>query len=147
MQKGQGVADPDAPTDAASMRFWCFVGGKFTDRESTSLEMEATAAVSTSSEALGSLLGNQSDASSVPSLALTNGGSGSGPSLQELVNVMGNSGQATVAATPKAKVKAKAKAKARAGVDQQKTPKEIRDAIRTLQALMWLSKVLQNSAT
>ena len=38
-----GVADEDCPTDAASMRWWCNVGGRYTGRELTSVAMNATA--------------------------------------------------------------------------------------------------------
>ena len=137
VRKQQGVPDPDAPSDAASTRFWCFTGGKFTDRESTSIEMEATATVQTSAAALGSMLDAGSSAGGTPStLALTNGEAGAapsastvGPSLEDLVGVM----QGHVAAKAKAKATSKAKAKARA-VQQQgsKTPQEIREAIRIL---------------
>ena len=33
MQRGGGIPDPDAPSDAESTRFWCTTGSKFTDRE------------------------------------------------------------------------------------------------------------------
>ena len=135
IRKQQGVPDPDAPCDAASTRFWCFTGGKFTDREATSIEMEATANVETSAASLGSMFDVGSSAGGTPTLALTNGeavaapSATTSPSLGDLVTVM----QGHVAAKAKAKATSKAKAKAKSVQQQgQKTPQEIREAIRPL---------------
>ncbi len=94
--------------------------------------MEASAAVKTSAESLGGLMGSQLDQAG--QLALMDGKLGTteststGPSLEELVGVMAGVG------IPKAKAKGKAKAKAKANVSLQhaKTPGEQREAMRRL---------------
>lgn len=136
MQRGGGIPDPDAPSDAESTRFWCTTGSKFTDREKLEMTMETTAAVKTTAEQVGGLMGCQLDQAS--QLALMDGKSGTpeststsaGPSLQELVNVM--TGATTTSAKAKGKSKAKAKAKAAVAVQNAKTPGEQRDAMRRL---------------
>ena len=135
MQKGHGIADEDAPHDPESTRFWCWVGGKYTDRERTTLSMEATSHVKATAESLGSMLSS----SGISQLSIANGASDgpcdvkSGPSLEALVGVMN---QANPKAKAKAAVKCKAKAKARASVQTPKTPAEQRESIRSL---IWIS--------
>ena len=116
--KREGITDPDAPDDAASTRWWCSVGGKATSTEKVSLSMTASAAVATTPENLGSLLGDPGNGQAT--LALTNGsdigGSGKGPSLEALVEIMKSGGPATGGGNPAPKAKGKAKAKAKASV-------------------------------
>ena len=138
-----GVADEDCPTDAASMRWWCNVGGRYTGRELTSVAMNATANVAASGSAVASLVGGDSSSGGSPGgsslLALKDGpsssapdpgaASGSGtPSLQTLVGLMSNQ-----VANAKSKAKAKPKAKAKANPSQQTpmTPAEEREKFRT----------------
>lgn len=117
--------DPDAPEDPESVRFWCRVGGTFSERERTSVSGQASASIAASSDALGALM---SDPLSAPSSST--GTCGNGPALRSLVDVA----SAPIAAegAPKAKAKAKTKAKAKAGAQQvvPKTPEEQRAAIR-----------------
>eukprot|EP00438_Fugacium_kawagutii_P035483 Skav230561 [mRNA] locus=scaffold2372:43399:46640:+ [translate_table: standard] len=114
--------DPDCPEDPSSVRFWCTMGGSFSEAEMTRVTATATADIASSAEGLSSLVGAD------PTL-----GDGSrcanGPSLKSLVDLSdaGTPGDAA----PKAKSKAKAKAKAKAVAQQQpKTPAEQRTAIR-----------------
>ena len=113
-------------------------GAKFTDREKVGVSMEASAAIRTTADTVGSMLAGSDTGGSGGCLALTNGSgssSSAAPSLQALVGVMaagGNAGGNGAAAKAKAKTKAKAKAKANAvSLQSAKTPQERRDAIRT----------------
>ncbi len=118
--------DPDAPEDPESVRFWCRVGGTFSERERTSVTGTASASIAASSDALGSLM---SDPLGAPSAST---GTSGGPALRSLVDVASAPiPEVTPVASAKCKAKAKAKAKA---VAQQlpKTPLEQRAAIRVL---------------
>ena len=139
IRRGGGVADPDAPEDPSSTRFWVTTGTRFTDRERVGVSMEASAAITTTGDTMGQLLGGSTH-NGGGTLALTNGPESSAPastpgvSLESLVNVMsanggGGGGGSAVA---KAKAKSKAKAKAKAGVSLQaaKTPAEKKETIR-----------------
>ena len=131
-----GIPDEDCPDDPASTRWWCTVGGKFTDRESMSVEMKAAAGVAPNTEAMSSILGDHCGGGLQ---ALTNGPGGSGgagPSLEQLVSVMNN--QISAKAAAKAKAKSKAKAKANPALQAAKTPAEIREAHRDLANAMIL---------
>ncbi len=113
------------------------MGGKATNTEKVSLAMTSSAAVSTTPEVLGNLMGDETMASG-GQLALTNGSttptssttSGGAPSLSQLVGIMNS----TTGAAPKATPKGKAKAKARSNVrpEHPKTPDELRQDYRKL---------------
>ena len=64
MQRGGGIPDEDAPGDAASTRFWCTTGAKYTDKETTAVRMTARANVAATPEALGTLLPNNMESGS-----------------------------------------------------------------------------------
>lgn len=134
--KKPGIADPDAPNDPESTRWWANVGGKYTDKERMSVSTTSHASVRTTSGVVSGLLaGPQEGSTGGGQLSLTNGSAsppsvtGSGPSLAELVGIMNGKGEKA-----QAKGKAKAKAKARANVNPQapKTAAEQRDDIRRL---------------
>ena len=55
-KRGDAVPDPDAPSDPESTRFWCTVGGKYTDREQTTVEGSASVAVRPTAGGVCSLL-------------------------------------------------------------------------------------------
>lgn len=130
--KKPGVPDEDCPDDAASTRWWCSVGGKYTGRESMTIAMTASSNVAPSAETLGGLIGDAAPANGGV-LALTNGPDASGAacgghSLQALVGVMNNQ----IAAKAKAKGKAKAKAKANPNPANANTPDQVRESHRFL---------------
>ena len=139
--KKPGHADPDAPHDVASTRWWCNVGGKYTGREVASVTMRASTAVAATPDALTSMLGgSEGCASGSEMLSLTNGNSGSeatssgapsAPSMETLVGL--------ISAKAKAKSKAKAKAKAKANPSHAAaaTPAEAREQFRTW--AIWIS--------
>ena len=119
--------DPDAPSDPESVRFWCRIGGTFSERERTSVTGTASASIAASPDALGALM---SDPLSAPSSST--GTCGNGPALRSLVDVANAPAEVTPP-VPTAKGKAKAKAKAKAVAQQvAKTPSEQRVAIRVL---------------
>ena len=134
IKRGDGVADPDAPDDASSTRFWVTTGAKYFDREKVGVSMTASAAVTTTAATMDSMLGSSTSMSATDGggcLALTNGPSTSTqPSLEALVSVM-QSSNAAPSAKGKAKAKPKAKAKG-AALQTAKTPAERIQAIRTL---------------
>ena len=99
MQRGGGIPDPDLPSDAESTRFWCTTGSKFTDREKLEMTMETTAAVKTTAEQVGGLMGCQLDQAS--QLALMDGKSG----------------------TPEGKVQGKGKGKSSSGSTKCQNPR------------------------
>lgn len=139
MQRGNGIPDEDAPNDPESVRFWCWVGGRYTDREKTSLSMEASANVRPTADSLGSMLASSNGVMGTSQLMISNGGAPtpnvptSGPSLEALKNVMN---QSVAAAKPKVKSGPKVKAKAKAAAIQTpKTPAEHKDALRALNLL------------
>jgi hypothetical protein len=136
IKRGDGVADPDAPDDASSTRFWVTTGAKYFDREKVGVSMTAAATVKTTAATMDSMLGSSSSMSASDGggcLALTNGSTASTqPSLEALVNVMtGSKGDGAPSAKGKAKAKAKPKAKG-AALQTPKTPAERIQAIRTL---------------
>ncbi len=131
IRRQTGVPDEDAPDDLESTRFWASTGGKFEDKESMTVSMNASANVKSTPETISGLMagGNGLSPGSGP-LALTNGSAAaaaSNPSLEALVGVMNSSTPG-----PKAKAKAKGKAKAKANPQLPKTPVEQRDASRVL---------------
>ena len=136
--KRGGVPDEDAPTDAASMRFWCTTGARYTDRESTSVKMTAHANVAATPDQLATMLADPANsggmAGAMPAAAVAN----SGVNLGELVDVIrnGNTGS-TGAAKAKAKPKAKGSAGKRAKLEEAKTPAEVREAIRPFQYIWY----------
>lgn len=126
IRKNEAIADPDAPDDPASTRFWTYVGGKYTDREKISVKGTAKVAVKATAAGVGSLL----DGSSMPGCTTGAPPTPSGVSLSTLV------GLATAAETPtapaaKGKAKAKTKAKAKAKPQEPQSTKEKKDAART----------------
>lgn len=104
--------------------------------------MTSNATVATTADAVGGLMACGSNGPQMSQLALTNGSatSSSGPSLQELVNVINGAAPGS-GAEPKAKAKASTKAKAKAkpkasvALQMAKTPQERRDALRLLAQL------------
>ena len=130
------MPDEGCPDDAASTRWWCSTGGKYTGRESMTVAMTASASVAPSAETLGGLIGDAAPANGGV-LALTNGPditSGAacgGHSLQDLVGVMNDQ----IAAKAKAKSKAKAKAKANPSPATANTPDQLRESHRFL---LWI---------
>ena len=129
------IADPDAPNDPESTRWWANVGGTYTDKERMSVSTTSHANVSTSSGVVSGLLaGPHEGVAGGGQLSLTNGSepaiptTGSAPSLKDLVEIM-NGPKGT--ATPKTKAKAKAKARA-VTPHAPKTAAEQRDDIRKL---------------
>ena len=132
--KKPGLADPDCPQDAASMRGWCSVGGKYTGKELTAVSMKASANVAPSGDALTSLLGG-AEGSGGEVLALANTPSGAdassssagcAPSMEQLVALI------SAKAKAKSKAKAKAKAKANPAAANASTVAEQREQFRTL---------------
>lgn len=141
MQRGNGIPDEDAPTDPESVRFWCWVGGRYMDREKTTLSMEASASVRPSAESLGAMLAPSNGVMGNSQLMISNmtspnqhDANSSGPSLEALKNVVSQSAVSTTA-KGKSRAKAKAKAKANASLQTPKTPAEQKDQIRTLNLL------------
>ena len=129
IRRQDGIPDEDAPSDPASLRFWCTTGSTYTDKEKMEISMVSQAAVRTTGDSLAGLLEGQCAAPSGP-LALTDGSaSAPGPSLETLLNVA----RAPVAdCKAKAKAKPKAKAKGAPGPQTEKTPAEKRELARTL---------------
>ena len=131
------MADPDAPDDASSTRFWVTTGAKYFDRERVGISMTSTAAVHTTASTMDSMLGPSTSMGAADGggvLAVTNGSATSTqPSLEALVNVMANSAKGDGAPCAKGKAKAKAKAKAKGTTKENpKTPAERIQAIRNL---------------
>lgn len=118
--------DPDAPEDAASVRFWADCGGVASEVESTKLAATSQATVQSTGDILSSIVGNDP-------MAPDTGRVANGPTLRALVDVAST----PVESAPAAKSKAKAKAKAKSRVSQQapKTPAEQRNAIRIFHML------------
>lgn len=139
IQRGAGVADPDAPSDPASTRFWCSTMGKATERESVSIAATASAAVAPTAESVGALLGP----SGMPALADATPGAGNGAqaSLQALVGVMNASREEAsgrTATTAASKAKPKPKGKPRVTPLTTKTPEELRNTIRNSDVIGFL---------
>ena len=127
--KSTPVPDSDCPEDAESVRFWCNIGGKSTQKETTTVAATAEANLATTQEGLSSILGG----ADLPTAVLPegHGGTANRPTIKALVDIA-NEPEATPA--PKAKSKAKAKAKNRSRVSEKnpKTPAERRQSIRPL---------------
>jgi len=94
--------------------------------------MTSSASVAATPEVLGTLLPNNMEIGG----STTAAPSGSGPSLESLVDVIRN-GQGGVVPSSKSKAKAKPKSKKAATLEEAKTPAEMRDAIRSLAVTHW----------
>ena len=128
LRKNEAVPDEDAPDDAASTRFWCFTGGKYTDREKVMVKGSSNIGVKSTASGIAALL----DSSGMPGACVA--GSPTTPSSVSLSTLVGIAKESERGdAQPKAKAKAKAKGK---GKKVQKedplTPKEKKEAARTL---------------
>ena len=129
IRRQDGIPDEDAPSDPASLRFWCTTGSTYTDKEKMEISMVSQAAVRTIPDSLAGLLEGQSQAPTTAPLALTDASSAPAPSLESLLNVA----RAPVAdGKANAKSKPKAKAKGAPGPQTEKTPAEKRELARTL---------------
>ena len=135
IKRGDGVADPDAPNDPNSTRFWVTTGAKFTDRERVGVSMEANAAIKTTADTVGAMLGGPENGSGW--LALTNGApstassSAGGASLEALVGIMtGNGNGEAMRLLPKQRQKPRPKPKRRQQQQQStcKLPKHRQSA-------------------
>ncbi len=126
--KSTPVPDSDCPEDAESVRFWCNIGGKSTQKETTTVAATAEATLATTQEGLSSILAG----ADLPAAVLPegHGGTANRPTIKALVDIANE----TEPPAPKAKAKAKAKAKNRARVSEKKpkTPAERRQSIRPL---------------
>lgn len=132
IRKG-GIVDPDCPEDPASMRFWCWTGAKYQDRERTKVSMEGATSVKATPDAMASLLGAPSMSMSSPQLALPASASkpAGQPSLGALVGLATGGNTQPAEAKAKAKVKAKAKSGGPKQVTEN-TPEEHRKNARAL---------------
>ena len=116
LKRGDAVPDPDAPSDPESTRFWCTVGGKYFDREQTTVEGSASVALRPTAGGVCPLL----DSADMPAPCLSGPSApASTVSLAALVQVAadntgadrnGGGGGGGAGAGAKAKAKAKAKA-------------------------------------
>lgn len=126
MRKNEAIADEDCPEDAASYRFWCTVGGKYTDREKVSVKGSSTIGVKSTASGVNALL----DSSGMPGPSVTPPTTPSTVSLSTLVGLAAGEAERSTAAT-KAKAKGKAKSNRKKVVKEEpQTPKEKKDAAR-----------------
>ena len=137
--KSTPVPDSDCPEDAESVRFWCNIGGKSTQKETTTVAATAEAHLATTQEGLSSILGVVAVVAVVVVAVVAvvaavlpegHGGTANRPTIKALVDIANE----TEAPAPKAKSKAKAKAKNKSKVSEKnpKTPAERRQSIRPL---------------
>lgn len=120
-RKAAGASRSGWPEDAASVRFWCNVGGQASETENTKVRAAAETSVQANGEFLGSLV-------SFDAMATDSGErSASGPTLRALVDV---AAAPTTHDAPASKPKAKAKAKSKVAQQVPKTPAELRNGIR-----------------
>ena len=93
-----GEADPDAPDDPASVRFWASIGGSYNENERSRVGTESTANIKLDTAAVSNMLGGLGGAGATPP-QLMPPATGPSPSLTALVAVM-NAGSSGSGSTP-----------------------------------------------
>ncbi|CAK9083364.1 Uncharacterized protein SCF082_LOCUS39572 [Durusdinium trenchii] len=84
LKKNEPVPDADAPDDPESTRFWCFVGGKYTDKETCTVEGVANVSVKPHAAGVAALM----DSSTMPLLSASKPASGAGISIRSLAGIV-----------------------------------------------------------
>lgn len=130
VRRGDGIPDPDAPTDPESVRFWAFTSGSYVEREKLSVSGSASVNVQPNANAISSLM--DLSGAGMPGACGAISPNPSAVSLQSLVGVMSDAGSVSDVRGPVAKGKAKARPKPKARAVETQSLQEKKDAGRTL---------------